>query len=60
MPRLTRWMTNEPQALRRYLQEGDKAWCPYCIMDALTHLATLGLTLPAAARAVRHLRGSRR
>lgn len=38
----------------------DKAWCPYCIVDALTHLATVALTLPESQRAVRHLRGSRR
>ncbi|HEY1228012.1 MAG TPA: hypothetical protein VGF26_11905, partial [Ramlibacter sp.] len=35
----------------------DKAWCPYCIVDALTHLATVALTLPEARRAVRRLRG---
>jgi uncharacterized membrane protein len=29
----------------------DKAWCPYCVVDALTHFATLALTLPEAARA---------
>ncbi|MGE0226806.1 MAG: vitamin K epoxide reductase family protein [Acetobacteraceae bacterium] len=33
----------------------DRAWCPYCIVDALAHFATLGLVLPEAARAVRHL-----
>lgn len=38
----------------------DKAWCPYCIVDAITHLATVALTVPEASRAVRHLRGSRR
>lgn len=37
----------------------DKAWCPYCIVDALTHLATVALTLPEAGRAARHLRGRR-
>lgn len=35
----------------------DKAWCPYCIVDALTHFATVALTLPEAGRAVRRLRG---
>lgn len=29
----------------------DKAWCPYCIADALTHFATFVLTAPEAARA---------
>ncbi|MGE3280077.1 MAG: vitamin K epoxide reductase family protein [Alphaproteobacteria bacterium] len=33
----------------------DKAWCPYCITDALTHFATLGLVLPEAIEAVRNL-----
>ena len=46
-----------PQALMaaKYLfyqmPKVDKAWCPYCVVDALTHFATLGLTLPEAARA---------
>lgn len=35
----------------------DKAWCPYCIVDALTHFATVALTLPESAAAVRALRG---
>lgn len=29
----------------------DRAWCPYCVADALTHFATFALTLPEAARA---------
>lgn len=29
----------------------DKAWCPYCIVDALTHFATFALTLPEARKA---------
>ena len=33
----------------------EKAWCPYCIVDALTHFATLALTLPETAKAVRGL-----
>lgn len=33
----------------------DRAWCPYCIVDALTHFATLALVLPEALRAARHL-----
>lgn len=31
----------------------DKAWCPYCVVDALMHFATFALTLPESARAVR-------
>ena len=48
-----------PQALMaaKYLfyqmPKVDKAWCPYCVVDALTHFATLGLALPEALRAVR-------
>lgn len=38
----------------------DKAWCPYCIMDALTHFATLALVLPEATRAARNLLKERR
>ncbi len=30
----------------------DKAWCSYCLTDALVHFATLGLTIPEAARAL--------
>jgi uncharacterized membrane protein len=30
----------------------DKAWCPYCVTDALTHFATFALTLPEAGRAL--------
>lgn len=33
----------------------DRAWCPYCIVDALTHFATVALVLPEAARAIRSL-----
>ena len=33
----------------------DKAWCPYCIVDALAHFATLGLVLPEAVEAARNL-----
>jgi hypothetical protein len=33
----------------------DKAWCPYCIVDALTHFATLGLVLPEAVDAARNM-----
>lgn len=34
----------------------DRAWCPYCIFDALTHFATLALTAPESWRAVQVLR----
>lgn len=34
----------------------DKAWCPCCIVDALTHFATVALTLPEALKSVRKLR----
>ena len=37
----------------------ERAWCGYCITDALTHLATFALTVPEAAKAVAHLRRSR-
>ncbi|MFC1457952.1 vitamin K epoxide reductase family protein [Microvirga arabica] len=30
----------------------DKAWCPYCVVDTLTHFATFALTLPETVRAV--------
>lgn len=30
----------------------DKAWCPWCVVDALTHFATFALTLPEARRAL--------
>jgi uncharacterized membrane protein len=33
----------------------DKAWCPYCIVDALTLFATFGLTLKESSRSVRAL-----
>lgn len=38
----------------------DRAWCPWCIIDALTHFATLGLVLPEALKAARHLLGGKR
>lgn len=37
----------------------DKAWCPYCIVDAMTLFATFGLTLKESARSVRSLIGRR-
>lgn len=33
----------------------DKAWCPYCIVDALMQFATFALTLPEGVRAGRGL-----
>lgn len=30
----------------------ERAWCGYCIVDALAHLATFTLTLPEAAEAL--------
>lgn len=38
----------------------DRAWCPYCIVDALTHFATAALTLPEARRAITSRRGTGR
>lgn len=32
----------------------DRAGCPYCILDALTHFAILALVLPEAAEAARN------
>lgn len=37
----------------------DRRWCPYCIVDALTHFATLALVLPEAVKAGRNLWGRR-
>lgn len=30
----------------------DKAWCPYCVTDALMHFATVGLTIPETLKAL--------
>lgn len=35
----------------------DEAWCPYCVVDALTHFATFALVLPEALSAMQHLHG---
>jgi uncharacterized membrane protein len=35
----------------------DKAWCPYCVVDALMHFATFALVAPEAVEATRHLTG---
>lgn len=37
----------------------DKAWCPWCVADALVHFAIFGMTLPEAAKAAGVLRDSR-
>lgn len=34
----------------------EKGWCPYCIVDALTHIATFGFTLWESYKAVRKVR----
>ena len=34
----------------------EKAWCPYCVVSALTNWAILALALPEARRAVAELR----
>jgi uncharacterized membrane protein len=31
----------------------DKAWCPYCVTDAITHFATFTLTIPEALGALK-------
>ncbi|MEX2494773.1 MAG: vitamin K epoxide reductase family protein [Woeseia sp.] len=31
----------------------DRAWCPYCVVDAVTHLATFALAMPEALKAFR-------
>lgn len=33
----------------------DKAWCPWCVVDALAHFATVALSLPEALKAGRSL-----
>ena len=30
----------------------DKAWCPYCVTDALMHFATVALTVPESLKAL--------
>ena len=42
------------------MPEVDRAWCGYCITDALAHFATFGLTLPEAAKALDSLSRERR
>jgi hypothetical protein len=34
----------------------DRAWCPYCVTDAVTMLVTFALTLPETAKAFGVLR----
>ncbi len=47
-----------PQALMaaKYLfyqmPKVDKAWCPYCVVDALTQFATVALSIPEAVKAL--------
>lgn len=36
----------------------EKGWCPYCIVDALAHLAVLGFTLWESKKAIDRLRGA--
>ncbi len=31
----------------------DRAWCPYCVVDAATHFATFALAVPEAISALR-------
>lgn len=45
------------QYLFHQMPKVDKAWCPYCIVDAMTMFATLGLTLRESAASVRSLLG---
>lgn len=45
------------QYLFHQMPKVDKAWCPYCIVDAMTTFATLGLTLRESAWSVRSLLG---
>jgi len=33
----------------------DRAWCPYCVVDAVTHMTTFALALPEAVKALRGL-----
>lgn len=33
----------------------DKAWCPYCVTDALMHFATVALTIPESIKAFNSL-----
>ncbi len=37
----------------------DEAYCPYCIVDAFAHFATLGLVLPEAVEAAEEVFGRR-
>lgn len=38
----------------------DKAWCPYCVTDALVHFTILGFTVPETLRAVSSLQAGAR
>src|SRR5690349_18926898 len=37
----------------------EKRWCPYCIVDALAHIAAFGFTLWESKHAIARLRGRR-
>ncbi|WP_051340968.1 vitamin K epoxide reductase family protein [Azospirillum halopraeferens] len=37
----------------------DRAWCPYCVTDALMHFGTFAFTLTEAAQAAESLRAAR-
>jgi uncharacterized membrane protein len=37
----------------------EKGWCPYCIIDGLTHMAAFGFTLWEAGRAAGRVSGQR-
>lgn len=68
-PRRTPWLPllatliSAPQAavaaqyLFYQMPKVDKAWCPYCIVDAMTMFATFGLTLKESTRSMRLLLG---
>lgn len=36
----------------------EKGWCPYCIVDALAHIAVFGFTLWESKKAIDRLRGA--
>jgi uncharacterized membrane protein len=36
---------------------GEKGWCPYCIVDALMHMAAFGFTLWESKKALTRLAG---
>lgn len=36
----------------------ERGWCPYCIVDALAHIAVLGFTLWESKKAIERMRAS--